>query len=135
MLRRPPSSTRTDPLFPSTTLFRSIQTDKQSARTPCTHGSFLGLYVLCGLEVLPQTIEFIRPELHHLDALVPIFASGIGATHRVAFRVSELPFDRIGIPAPHFVEQGARHRAKAMHGHFILRVAETTERADRKGVV
>src|SRR3546814_1439764 len=89
MLRRPPSSTRTDPLFPSTTLFRSIQTDKQSARTPCTHGSFLGLYVLCGLEVLPQTIEFIRPELHHLDALVPIFASGIGATHRVAFRRSE----------------------------------------------
>src|SRR3546814_9954759 len=30
MIRRPPRSTRTDPLFPSTTLFRSV-----SARTCC----------------------------------------------------------------------------------------------------
>src|SRR3546814_3182113 len=34
MIRRPPRSTRTDPLFPYTTLFRSGQTDDEGALRP-----------------------------------------------------------------------------------------------------
>src|SRR3546814_3489316 len=33
MMRRPPRSTRTDPLFPYTTLFRSVRSDRQLCRT------------------------------------------------------------------------------------------------------
>src|SRR3546814_13766737 len=45
MIRRPPRSTRTDTLFPYTTLFRSAgiedttrSTDRAAARPPCTFG-------------------------------------------------------------------------------------------------
>src|SRR3546814_19074704 len=39
MIRRPPSSTRTDTLFPYTTLFRSLQSDlQQLGIAPYDHG-------------------------------------------------------------------------------------------------
>src|SRR3546814_2249453 len=39
MIRRPPRSTRTDTLFPYTTLFRSIQDKIRSIRSSATEGS------------------------------------------------------------------------------------------------
>src|SRR5258708_19027118 len=51
MIRRPPRST----LFPYTTLFRSLS---------CHRKSF-GRHVTAGL----QSIEIVRPRLHHLDTL------------------------------------------------------------------
>src|SRR3546814_7380674 len=40
MIRRPPRSTRTDTLFPYTTLFRSVHQDKSGAKH-CWHSAFL----------------------------------------------------------------------------------------------
>src|SRR3546814_7982756 len=37
MIRRPPRSTRTDTLFPSTTLFRSVQADAGELRAQAAH--------------------------------------------------------------------------------------------------
>src|SRR3546814_10253050 len=44
MIRRPPRSTRTDTLFPYTTLFRSVRPARpapaSAARPPCTHARY-----------------------------------------------------------------------------------------------
>src|SRR3546814_10773108 len=40
MIRRPPRSTRTDTLFPYTTLFRSAYSSRPSSPKLCHHGSF-----------------------------------------------------------------------------------------------
>src|SRR3546814_11901626 len=43
MIRRPPRSTRTDTLFPDTTLFRSIGARWAASRLTAGEGEFLGL--------------------------------------------------------------------------------------------
>src|SRR3546814_9069109 len=43
MIRRPPRSTRTDTLFPYTTLFRSVHPDSPDALTPWRRGGVRGL--------------------------------------------------------------------------------------------
>src|SRR3546814_12129122 len=40
MRRRPPRSTRTDTLFPDTTLFRSVAARRDHAQAPTRHGLF-----------------------------------------------------------------------------------------------
>src|SRR3546814_3765210 len=49
MIRRPPGSTRTDPLFPYTTLFRSIGLDEEAAEIGNRGVDLVGLGALpCG---------------------------------------------------------------------------------------
>src|SRR3546814_1331210 len=44
MIRRPPRSTRTDPLFPYTTLFRSIPLDDQKTFEMMSRGEATGIF-------------------------------------------------------------------------------------------
>src|SRR3546814_5297559 len=53
MIRRPPRSTRTDTLFPYTTLFRSIYVDPHAAQVVLSSGCRL---VMHGLDVTHQAI-------------------------------------------------------------------------------
>src|SRR3546814_6401890 len=53
MIRRPPRSTRTDTLFPYTTLFRSVVGQEGSDRRQCTGGDFWRKGLACG--VFPAT--------------------------------------------------------------------------------
>src|SRR3546814_16240620 len=54
MIRRPPRSTRTDTLFPYTTLFRSRV--PHGTRPPLQAG-FAGLYKLLGIPVVPVAVN------------------------------------------------------------------------------
>src|SRR3546814_5478189 len=45
MIRRPPRSTRTDTLFPYTTLFRSIGSRRRASRR--SRGSRMAAYIIC----------------------------------------------------------------------------------------
>src|SRR3546814_4807240 len=51
MIRRPPRSTRTDTLFPYTTLFRS----RQGLKAPCKWRTYTTLRVVCGRETRPPS--------------------------------------------------------------------------------
>src|SRR3546814_10328148 len=72
MIRRPPRSTRTDTLFPYTTLFRSVVGQEGSDRRQCTGGDFWRKGLACG--VFPATaggyparcgqLHFARSEEH-----------------------------------------------------------------------
>src|SRR3546814_16142237 len=82
MIRRPPRSTRTDTLFPYTTLFRSLE---ELARTPVA--------VVCAgaksILDLPKTLEYLEtrgvPVIGYGTGEFPAFycrSSGIGLQHR-----------------------------------------------------
>src|SRR3546814_7551331 len=61
MIRRPPRSTRTDTLFPYTTLFRSIAKRFQTRCTPIDIRSFIRSY-LCATDVnTPATRRRLSP--------------------------------------------------------------------------
>src|SRR3546814_11969150 len=45
MQRRPPRSTRTDTLFPYTTLFRSTSVENEGTRARCQHDPFLAVMI------------------------------------------------------------------------------------------
>src|SRR3546814_3911830 len=64
MIRRPPGSTRTDTLFPYTTLFRSC---------------FLAAYVFGGWFTLREAIENLRLKRFEIDTLMLVAAAGAGA--------------------------------------------------------
>src|SRR3546814_10059072 len=68
-----------------------------------------------------------------LPIFIPVLTTRVGAPDRVGLNMGELPFDRIGIPDAHLVEQGRRHGAEAMCGHFILCVAESRSEELRVG--
>src|SRR3546814_15375807 len=74
MIRRPPRSTRTDTLFPYTTLFRSIYVDPHAAQVVLSSGCRL---VMHGLDVTHQAIT--TPE-----RLNPIRAIGTPLAKTVA---------------------------------------------------
>src|SRR3546814_19974106 len=69
-IRRPPRSTRTDTLFPYTTLFRSGSTDGLLDVFPC-----LGSSLECCAEVGRHDDRHLRPQLHlprpRLHVLIP----------------------------------------------------------------
>src|SRR3546814_4815147 len=73
-----------------------------------------------------QAVELVRPELHHRNPLVPIFAARIGPAHAVAPDMGELALDRVGMEPPALIEQGRRHRPETMGGHLLLRSEEHT---------
>src|SRR3546814_14175884 len=88
MIRRPPRSTRTDTLFPYTTLFRSLR-----ALSPA-----------CGEGLDPRANRFLesQPAPHHLPRLVPPLLRLPRArlhAHRVAARIGQL--------APHLLHRVA----------------------------
>src|SRR3546814_1149193 len=49
MIRRPPRSTRTDTLFPYTTLFRSLNGEPLASVIGCGRGDLIVIYVLVAL--------------------------------------------------------------------------------------
>ena len=49
---------------------------------------------------IAQVIKIIGPVLHHLDALIPILASRIGAAYPVVFHVRQLALDGVGFQMP-----------------------------------
>src|SRR3546814_17388503 len=65
MIRQPPRSTRTDPLFPYTTLFRSVQRDRAgdeiAGRRPCIAaalaGAAAGIAVDANIPISAETIQ------------------------------------------------------------------------------
>src|SRR5690606_22529888 len=71
-----------------------------------------------------KPVEFVRPELHHRHALVPMFAARIGPADAVALQVRELSLNRIGIELPRLVEQGRRHSPEAVRRHLFRPEAE-----------
>src|SRR3546814_4009978 len=86
MIRRPPRSTRTDTLFPYTTLFRS---DGLLIQPQQSDG------VLAGLErvgVVPQVVRGARRRRQHDDARVVLPQRQLlgGADHRSEEHTSEL---------------------------------------------
>lgn len=105
----------------STTRSASIERSARTSAAPTKVG-------LEQLGAAAQAIELVRPELHHGDPLVPIFAAGIGAPHAIILHVRKLPLDRIGIEPAALVEQRCRHRAKAVGSHFLLPEAERPQR-------
>src|SRR3546814_20196718 len=63
MIRRPPRSTRTDTLFPYTTLFRSHDGNRGRPRSDHHH-------------LLARIVEILRPELRVDDLSAEILAAG-----------------------------------------------------------
>src|SRR3546814_4335779 len=111
MIRRPPRSTRTDTLFPYTTLFRSIQT-KETAwyRFLSSDDSYD-----------PDRVTFDREKLRKF------YLSKGFADFRVINAVAELLPDREAFIITFTVEEGDRYRFGAMDV-----VSEITGVEDRK---
>src|SRR3546814_5275824 len=63
MIRRPPRSTRTDTLFPYTTLFRSSHAYEHSGGQYFPIGLGAQIYYAEGLERLASNIEEVRPTI------------------------------------------------------------------------
>src|SRR3546814_7450523 len=82
MIRRQPRSTRTDTLFPSTTLFRSTATSRP--------GDVLGMHFFSPANVM-KLLEVVRGEKTAPDALATAMAIGkkIGKVAVVAGRSEE----------------------------------------------
>lgn len=77
------------------------------------------------LATVSKVIEIVRPPLHHLHALVPIFTSGISPPHLVGVDMRELSFDCVRVPFAHLVEERSGHRPETMRGHLVRGVAKT----------
>src|SRR3546814_5104428 len=102
MLRRPPSSTRTDYLFPYTTLFRS-HVAQQGRVQHAVDGAFAGVLrfkprarvavqlVVQRLDLVPQAVGF-RADLRrrHVVARAPQLA-GVGIAHVACTLVDQFP--------------------------------------------
>src|SRR3546814_1332257 len=61
MIRRPPRSTRTDTLFPYTTLFRS---PSEPLRTPSVHACGSPAPAPAGQTALPHSARLVRRDIH-----------------------------------------------------------------------
>src|SRR3546814_20694816 len=79
MIRRPPRSTRTDTLFPYTTLFRSEHAVGKGVVHPAP-----GNAARLGLFAVPAADEDLARRLRHLDALLDLAVGDRGLAHRCA---------------------------------------------------
>src|SRR3546814_20382186 len=102
MIRRPPRSTRTDTLFPYTTLFRSALDDLAS---------------------LPDGIEVVAPPLRHTHPLIPVLAAVIDAANRIAVTVRQSPFNCVRVPEAAFIQHGGGGCPQHTRGALILGAA------------
>src|SRR3546814_18055274 len=70
MIRRPPESTRTDTLFPYTTLFRSIQVNELIARNKGHERTLRMVHRMLRVHFRNQKTAVIGPDLSHRRNLV-----------------------------------------------------------------
>src|SRR3546814_162068 len=89
MLRRPPRSTRTDPLFPYTTLFRSPQRAFPRADPVGAVGQRRGAELLLEIRPVRREREPARPRIEHL-------ARDIVPPRRIGHLSRSWLFDEIG---------------------------------------
>src|SRR3546814_5424885 len=75
MIRRPPRSTRTDTLFPYTTLFRSPGRHENGGRSPRSHSRYPEPSAECGLH---------SPFGDHADQMSAVFGAGVDVVVHVA---------------------------------------------------
>src|SRR3546814_10531544 len=94
MIRRPPSSPRTDPLFPYTTLFRSLL-DQPVALVP----NFAAVLTGMVYQALPYTILVLYPALARLDNSFVEAALTLGASPLRGFFTVVIPMLRNTIVA------------------------------------
>ena len=72
-----------------------------------------------------KVFEIVRPHLHHSDAFSPkVRSMHVGAADVVSFLVRQLPFDRVLVPTPHFVQSRRGRRSKAVHRYLIGAVSQ-----------
>src|SRR3546814_6718050 len=74
MIRRPPRSTRTDTLFPYTTLFRSLDgcvDHQEGIADDETHAFFTGLMDECEV-ILPDRTGRVRRQIGRAHVLTPV---------------------------------------------------------------
>src|SRR3546814_15124745 len=72
MIRRPPSSTRTDPLFPSTTLFRSALDPAIDRRMVDRNAAFRHHFLKVAIADRIATIPAHRPHDHITLEMAPL---------------------------------------------------------------
>src|SRR3546814_4199941 len=92
MMRRPPISTRTDPLFPYTTLFRSVGLSGESGRLAemQRHGNPLVLEdraVMRGGEAREGRARAVQRRLRHLGARSEEHTSELQSLMRISYAV------------------------------------------------
>src|SRR3546814_6367414 len=94
MIRRPPRSTRTDTLFPSTTLFRSAAGDH---RRPCPADAGDGRALLCGEPGLGRRGDGGRHRLGGAAGALPAVAAHLSdVPRRALLRQQSLYLERAG---------------------------------------
>src|SRR3546814_17040781 len=108
MLRRPPRSTRTDTLFPYTTLFRSVpfvlhlrphgeavrQFSEGSGRRRLAPS--LNLLLLAGdIAAIPQFVQLVAPLLGHCNEFAPIGRLVVNAPEASRAHMRPRPFDGV----------------------------------------
>src|SRR3546814_20911872 len=91
MIRRPPRSTRTDTLFPYTTLFRSYASPRRQMLRGLATVALGGLLAAC--QVVPKTQGPPPPPPENPDAIEPGLPTDTDR-HRVALLVPETGTDR-----------------------------------------
>src|SRR3546814_17320228 len=101
MLRRPPTSTRTDTLFPYTTLFRSPQRDIVIGVAGQRSG------VLAEAELARDLARGAVHQLHH--------AARAGVADRLPVELAFLPRDRVDEGPVGFVARGDADGREARH--------------------
>src|SRR3546814_10534961 len=112
MIRRPPRSTRTDTLFPYTTLFRSTRFRRVTGLSPILWKAIAWIATASCRASRPQghdvgtraqRVQVVGPRLHHLLALGHVLRAVVGGADLVALGVCQLALDHVRRPA-HLVE-------------------------------
>src|SRR3546814_12593064 len=90
MIRRPPRSTRTDTLFPYTTLFRSLS----QRREPRPSSLFIDTQIFAVVIVEQIVVPTLHARLHEVLGHVPVDRNERNVIERASLRVRE----QIGTP-------------------------------------
>src|SRR3546814_10141995 len=92
MIRRPPRSTRTDTLFPYTTLFRSFEVDRQTFDVPWFEATHCELTL--GDHTIPLVAQPLAVETGEAGRAAPLRLAEIPERLDGAITVVRLPFRR-----------------------------------------
>jgi hypothetical protein len=71
-----------------------------------------------------QSVEKVRPSLHHPPTFIEILCMVVRRAALVTLIMRKLPFNRVRIPAQ-LIEQRRCHRAKPVTRHLIGRISQT----------
>src|SRR3546814_13329406 len=125
MIRRPPRSTRTDTLFPYTTLFRSVTQPRQSLRL-ILGDQRVDQLVHLPLDDLGQAVERqVDPVVGHAPLREIIGADAFGAVARPDHRLARRRLGAVALFALEIVAPRAQHLHRL--GAIIV-LARSTER-------